>query len=374
MQVDFSLCLERHPLPAGGYLAQLTLNAPARLNALTPEMVELLHRYLLELRSDSEAVAVLLDSAGGRSFCAGADARRMMESALANPGGAAVEAEAFLAREYRVAYLIHTFPKPVICWADGLVMGAGLGLMAGASHRIVTENSRLSSPEATIGLLPNAGAGWFLGNMPGKTGLFAALTGVPLGAADALYAGLADYCYAANSKAQLIRGLLRLGWCDDEQSNHEMLTDALTDWEAEQGMCLSDAPLKEHRKWIDQHCEAQCAVQLGKAFQQRGRADPWLQDAAAGLARGAASSLALIVAQFAACANKSLAEVLRIEMVLAANRLRDPEFAEGVRARLMDRDRDPHWCYQCPSEVPDQELSALLSSPWERHPLADLGQ
>ncbi|MDX1506582.1 MAG: enoyl-CoA hydratase/isomerase family protein [Spongiibacter sp.] len=373
MQVDFSVCLERHPLPAGGYLAHLTLNAPARLNALTPEMAELLYRFLSDLRDDSEAVAVLLDSAGGRSFCAGADARRMMQSALSNPGGAAVEAEAFLACEYRTAYMIHTFAKPVICWADGLVLGAGLGLMAGASHRIVTENSQLSAPEATIGLLPNAGAGWFLGKMPGKTGLFAALTGARMSAADALYGGLADYCYASTFRQQLLRSLLHLPWCDDHRANHEMLTDALTDWEAEQGMSLANARLKEHRRWIDQHCEAECAVQLRRALQRGAESDPWLQSAAEGADKGAASSLALIVAQFAASTNKSLAEVFKLEMILVANRLRDPEFAEGVRARLIDRDRDPHWCYQCPSEVPQQEIDALFASPWPNHPLADMG-
>mgnify|MGYP003721768405 FL=1 len=100
MNVDFSICMERHPLPAGGYLAQLTLNAPSRRNAITPEMAERLHRALLGLRDDPEAVAVLLDGAGDGGFCGGADAQRMLASALANPGGAAVEAEAFLCCGY----------------------------------------------------------------------------------------------------------------------------------------------------------------------------------------------------------------------------------------------------------------------------------
>ena len=373
MNVDFSICMERHPLPAGGYLAQLTLNAPSRRNAITPEMAERLHRALLGLRDDPEAVAVLLDGAGAGGFCGGADAQRMLASALANPGGAAVEAEAFLCCGYISAFLIHTFPKPVICWGDGRVMGAGLGLMAGASHRIVTEHSRLSVPEASIGLLPNAGAGWYLGKMPGETGLYMALTGVQLGAADALYAGLADYCWASAEKSTLLRSLLHLPWCDDSSANHEMLTDALTDWEVEQGICLQHAPLKTHRQWIDQHCRESCPASLESALAGAAPRDAWLSESLAGLRRGAASAHKLIVRQFERSRGLGLADVLRLEMTLAANRLRDPEFAEGVRARFKDRDQDPHWCYRSVAEVPDEEIEALFVPPWQQHPLTALG-
>ncbi len=372
MNVDFSICLERHALPAGGYLAQLTLNAPACCNAIGPEMAERLHHSLLLLRDDSEAVALLLDGAGKQGFCSGADVRRMAASALANPGGAAVEAEAFLSCGYTAAYLLHTFPKPVICWADGQVMGAGLALMAGASHRIVTENSRLSSPEASIGLLPNGGAGWYLGQMPGYTGLFTALSGVELLAADALYAGLADYCWSSSGKQALLRSLLQLSWCDDDASNHVMLTDALTDWEVEQGISLRDAPLKAHRQWIDGHCAKRCPEQLLRGLHGVAKSDPWLAGALAGMRRGAASAQKLIVRQFAQCQGLGLADVFRLEMTLAANRLRDPEFAEGVRARYQDCDQDPHWCYHSVAEVPDEEIDALFVAPWEQHPLAGL--
>lgn len=354
-------------------MAQLTLNAPSRRNAITPEMAQRLHHSLLALRDDAEAVAVFMDGAGDKGFCGGADAQRMLESALANPGGAAVEAEAFLCCGYIAAFLINTFPKPVICWGDGRVMGAGLGLMAGASHRIVTENSRLSSPEASIGLLPNAGAGWHLANMPGHTGLYAALTGVELGPADALYAGLADYCWSSSAKPALLRSLLLLPWCDEAPVNHEMLTDALTDWEVEQGISLQNAPLKAHRQWIDQRCRSACPLALERALERAAGRDLWLQASLEGMRRGAASALKLIVRQFERSQGLGFADVLRLEMILAANRLRDPEFAEGVRARFKDRDQDPRWCYRCVSEVPDEEVEALFVSPWAQHPLSALG-
>ncbi|WP_157581098.1 enoyl-CoA hydratase/isomerase family protein [Spongiibacter tropicus] len=374
MQVDYSLCLQRLALPAGGYLARLTLNAPAKLNAIGPEMAERLLHTLIVLRDDAEAVAVFIDGAGDRGFCGGADVLRMLESALANPGGAAIEAEALLRCEYMAAYLIHTFPKPVICWADGRVRGAGLGLMAGASHRIVTERSQLSVSEASIGLIPTAGASWYLGQMPGHTGLFAALTGVELGPADALYSGLADYCWDSQSKESLLNSLLELSWEEDPEANSELLTDCLTDWEVEQGVSLQDAPLKAHRPWIDKHCERRCVRALKAALERDARRNDWLALALDGANRGAASALKLIVRQFADSRGLGLADVFRLEMVLAANRLRDPEFAEGVRARFKDRDECPNWCYRCVDEVPDEETNALFVPPWDRHPLADLGR
>jgi enoyl-CoA hydratase/carnithine racemase len=369
LQIEYAVCLERHPLPAGGYLAQLTLNAPARLNALTLEMVTLLHRLLIELRDDKEAVAVFLDGAGGRGFCVGADALRIRASALGNPGGAAVEAEAFFAHEYAAAYLIHTFPKPVVCWGAGIVMGAGLGLMVGASHRIVTGNSRMAMPEISIGLFPNVGASWFLGQMPGCCGLFTALTGVELSPADALYAGLADYCLDDDSKDEVMRKLLLLDWCDDPQWNSECLTECLTDIEAEQGAALGMASLKNYRAWIDTTCGQMSAVDVSKGICQYRGTDPWLARAAQGHARGAASTAKLIFRQLEAGRQLSLLDVFRMELILSANRVRDPEFAEGVRARLIDRDRDPRWCYRSIDDVPDLELEIMFKSPWTVSPL-----
>lgn len=372
MQVDFSVHLERHSLPAGGYLGQLTLNAPRRHNALTPEMVELLYRLLVELRDDPDAVAVFLDGAGQQAFCSGGDALRMRQSALANPGGAAVEAEAFFAREFAVAHLLHTFPKPVIVWAGGLVMGAGLGLLVAGSHRIVTESSRLSLPEISIGLFPNTGASWFLAQMPGATGLFTGLTAAQLLPADALYAGLADYCLGGTSKARVLRALLHLDWCDDADWNHQCLTDLLTDIEAEQGVPLGLSHLKTHRRWIDEACKSGDPGRvLRRIGGYKGSVD-WLQAAAEGLRRGAASTAKLVFLQLQRSRGLSLAEVFRMELVLAANRVRDPEFAEGVRAVLIDRDRDPRWCYRSIDEVPDAEIEALFKLPWDSHPLAHL--
>lgn len=371
MQMGFAVCTSEHPLPGGGYLARLRLNAPAQLNALTPEMVELLYRQLQKIAADPEALGVWLDSSGERAFCVGADLRRMLDSALANPGGSAIEAEAFFTCEFELIHLLHRFPKPVICWGQGLVMGSGLSMLATASHRIVTQSSRLSMPEVGIGLLPNAGASWFLQQMPGATGLFAALTATELQAADALYAGLADYCFADAAKATVFNGLLDLEWQGNSAVNAILITEYLTDQEVELGEALAFSALKQYRRWIDDHCAEGLSV-LACQLAACGDKELWLGEAAKGFDRAAVSSQLLLQRQLQQAERLTMADILRLELITVANRIRDPEFGEGVRARLIDRDRDPRWCYRNYADVPEQELTAFFTQPWEQHPLQHL--
>ncbi len=364
--------LQRQPLAAGGYLAHLSLNSPKSLNSLNLEMVQALLAHLRELAADDQAAAVFLDGEGARAFCAGGDVRRMRESALAgNGGGRALEAERFFETEYRVDHLIHHYPKPVICWAHGIVMGGGLGLLAGASHRIVTGTSRLAMPEITIGLYPDVGASWFLRRMPGRSGLFCALTGAQLNAADALYAGLADYCLDEDSKQQVLHLLQRLDWQCDGEADRAMLTDALTEIEADQDQALPDSHLKARRGLIEDVCGGDLPA-IAHALGDLHGDDAWLNAACEGFRRGAASTAKLVFRQLQEGAELSLTEAFQQEMVLSANRVRDPEFVEGVRAQIVDKDREPAWRYAAVEEVPDAVITALFDPPWPRNPLADL--
>src|SRR5262249_60938521 len=130
---------------------------------------------------------------GGRSWPGGAVGGFYGATRAADPGKVPQEASAFFEHEYRLDYRIHTFPKPILCWGHGIVMGGGIGLLAGASHRVVTPRSRLAMPEISIGLYPDVGGTWVLGRMQGRLGLFLALTGAPLTASDARFAGIADH-------------------------------------------------------------------------------------------------------------------------------------------------------------------------------------
>ncbi|MBD2858222.1 enoyl-CoA hydratase/isomerase family protein [Spongiibacter sp. KMU-158] len=357
MQIGFTS--QRHVLPGGGYLVQLSLNAPTQLNALCHEMAELLLRQLRLFIEDPEALGLILDSTTDKAFSVGADLRRIRESAMANPGGEAVEAEAFFTSEFALVQLIYQCPKPVLCWADGFTMGSGLSVLAASSHRVVGSAVAASLPETGLGFFPNAGLNYFLHQMPGKLGLFTALTGIQLNLADLLYGGLADYCFDSNAKSTVLAGLLDLDWEEDAEANAELLTEYLSDIEAELGASLPGSELKAHREWVDQHCEGSLSaldVQLESAT-----GDAWLTQAAQGFRRAAASSQKILYRLQKHCEHHGLAEVLRLELGLVSQRIRDPEFSEGVRARLLGKDRDPHWCYATISDVPESEINALFA-------------
>jgi len=169
-----------------GRLGRITLNRPAAINALTGELVALIADALSDWANDDTVATVLLDGAGDRGFCAGGDVVALARS------GAADEADAFWRAEYRLKAAIARYPKPVVALMDGLVLGGGVGLACHASHRVVTERSRVGLPETGIGFLPDVGATWLLARAPGELGLFAALTNRFLSGPEAIELGLAD--------------------------------------------------------------------------------------------------------------------------------------------------------------------------------------
>src|SRR5699024_3623962 len=140
---------------------------------------------LTQWATRDDVVCVVIHGTDERAFCAGGDIINLYHAMRAADGAPSAQAEGFFASEYRLDYTIHTFPKPLLCWGTGAVMGGGLGIMAGASHRVVTENTTIAMPEVGIGLFPDVAAGWFLNRMPGRMGLFLALTGSPMNATDA---------------------------------------------------------------------------------------------------------------------------------------------------------------------------------------------
>ena len=198
-----------------GKVGRITLNVEPTLNSLTLEMVDLLQARLDGWREDDSIGAVFIDGAGEKAFCAGGDVQALHASAVETPGGPCEYGEAFFTREYRMNYTLHTWPKPLVCWGHGIVMGGGLGVMAGCSHRIVTEKTRIAMPEVTIALFPDVGGSWFLNHMPGKSGLFLALTGASINAADAIYTGIADRFVSSEHKQAVLDALVEQAWSAD---------------------------------------------------------------------------------------------------------------------------------------------------------------
>ncbi len=357
---------------AAGKLGRVTLNVPATLNSLTLHMVDLLQTKLDIWRNDDAVAAVFLDGAGEKAFCAGGDVQALYRSATATPGGPCEYAEDFFAREYRMNYTLHTYPKPLICWGHGIVMGGGLGVMAGCSHRVVTEKTRIAMPEVTIALFPDVGGTWFLNHMPGSAGLFLALTGASINAADAIYTGIADRFIASERKTEVLDQLLRQAWSIDAAANHARVRHVLRPFtEQSIGQCPG-GQVEPHLVSINSLCDGDDIHEIIDNIVALPAQDPWLSKAGESLAHGSPLSALWTARQLREQRHASLREVFQSEIRLATNIVRHPEFAEGVRALLIDKDRKPEWRYRASRDVPPPVLDAFFTAPWEHNPLADL--
>lgn len=360
-------------IPAGtGKLGRITLNVPATLNSLTLQMVDELQQVLDAWRDDDSIGAVFIEGAGEKAFCAGGDVQALHASAIAKPGGPCDYGERFFAHEYRMNYALHTYSKPLICWGHGIVMGGGLGVMAGCSHRVVTEKTRIAMPEVTIALFPDVGGTWFLNHMPGSAGLFLALTGASINAADAIYTGIADRFIASEHKDEMLEQLQRQHWQSDANANHALVRHVLRAFtEQSIGQCPG-GQVEPHLGSINTLCDGDDIHQIVDNIVNAPTRDPWLAKAGEALAHGSPLAILWINRQLQSMRLASLRECFQSEIQLATNIIRHPEFAEGVRALLIDKDRKPAWQYPTTRSIPDAELDAFFSAPWGSNPLADL--
>ncbi|PKG58602.1 enoyl-CoA hydratase [Shewanella sp. Choline-02u-19] len=362
---------------SGKHIGVATLNIEKALNALNIEMVQALTSQLTAWRNDNNIVAVVLDGAGEKAFCAGGDVRAIYHAALATPGEVTAQATDFFKQEYQLDYLLHTFAKPVLVWGDGIVMGGGLGLMAGASHRVVTEHSRIAMPEVTIGLYPDVGGSYFLNRMPGKAGLFLGMTAYNMNGADAHYVGIGNHYLNRDDKELLFDAMATLAWADDKAFNHEMLHALIDDMQLDCETPLAPSQLEIHQVLIDDLMDGELTAiveRVSALDDTLKQAQPWLAKACKVMLAGSPISLALVHKQSQLGTQMSLAEVFKFELGLSVNCCARADFAEGVRALLIDKDRSPKWLYKDVASIPSDFVSSLMISPWaeSRHPLSDM--
>ncbi|WGL16085.1 enoyl-CoA hydratase/isomerase family protein [Microbulbifer bruguierae] len=355
-----------------GALGKLTLNLPKALNALNLDMIDQIAAQLDEWEQDDSLACIWIEGAGEKALCAGGDVVALYrESGSYRERGASQFVQDFFTREYRLDYRIHTYPKPIVVWGSGIVMGGGIGIMSGASHRIVTETTRMAMPEITIGLFPDVGGGWFLNRMPGRTGLFLGLTGAQFNGTDALYCGMADRLLPAAGKDALIAGLAALDFTGDPQRNQVLVSKEIQSRE----MSPSEQPAPNLRTHYDVIQELTDGATLSEVYQAiinyRGE-DKWLQRAAATLAAGCPLTAGIVWEQLRRARHMSLADVLRMELALAVNLCSNGQVKEGVRALLIDKDRDPQWQPATLEAVTPEQVMACFAQPWGESPLADL--
>jgi enoyl-CoA hydratase/carnithine racemase len=373
---DFSVLFKQVLTASGHTIGFVQLNAEKSLNALSLNMIRLLDRQLREWAADPAIVCIVLHGAGEKAFCAGGDVRSLYhamkeyQGAPPNPSGVT-----FFSEEYRLDYLLHRYPKPLLVWGTGIVLGGGLGLMAGASHRVVTETSRVGMPEITIGLFPDVGASWFLSRMPRRAGLFLALTGAHINGHDALVGGLADYFLRSSDRDAVFAQLSHVTWTGDAGSDRQALSTILQECAQATHALLPASNLTQHAELIESLCSGSSLKQIVANIVAYAGDDAWLKRAASTLAAGSPTTAALSWELQRRAQTLSLADTFRMELTVAVQCCAHPDLAEGVRALLIDKDNAPDWTPRTLDEITPAWLDEHFTEPtWPagRHPLAEL--
>ncbi|MCS7079899.1 MAG: 3-hydroxyisobutyryl-CoA hydrolase [Chloracidobacterium sp.] len=302
-------------------VAVLTLNRPQVINVLTTDMLRRLDQALDDLAADADVHTVLLRGAGTRGFCAGADVKWLRQCVL---DGRAEVGDEFFAVEYALDLRLRHFPKPIVAVMEGVTMGGGLGLAIGARYRIATPTTRLAMPEVHIGFFPDVGASWFLNQLPGAWGRYLALTGESIDGATARALGLATHHLTAEQVADLPRLLAEHG-----------VPAFLDRWETP-----AKAPV-ERQAWVDQHF-GQASLEAILASLDAAD-DEWSRQARRNLRAASPYSLKVTWDLVCAAPPASLEAAFAQEREAAQRAIRHPDYAEGVRARLVDKDFQPRW-------------------------------
>lgn len=361
-------------------IALAELNAPQSLNALNMSMFELLHKQLLEWQSNDEIAMVILQGSGDKAFCAGGDVvslyhalKTERENITDSQSSTAQEtAETiindqtiinsfgydFFTLEYQVDQLIHEFTKPILVWGDGYIMGGGIGLFAGASHKVVTEKTLLAMPEVTIGLYPDVGASWFLNKVSNNAGLFLGMTGAIFNAVDALNIGLANVAIKSSVKSDVISSLSNVLWQTNNE-NYELLDKALNKFvqQSEQAFASITSNVVEHQAIIKQLTNFDNGADIYQAILALDTESDWLQRAQAKLRKGSPLSALIIYQQLLISKDFTLEQCFASELNLSLRCCQYPEFSEGVRALLVDKDKSPRWQYENINDIPAERLA-----------------
>lgn len=324
-----------------GQLGHLILNRPQAMNALNHAMVKAVAQALDEWEADDGVATVLISGAGERGLCAGGDIVSIYHDA--RTGGNS--SEQFWRDEYHLNARIRRYPKPIVTLMDGVVLGGGVGISAHASHRIVTERSRIGMPETGIGFVPDVGGTYLLAQAPGELGTHAGLTGSMVSGADAIAMGLASHYVDSAVLPTLVAELA-------ERNVSSVV--------GRYGQAPPESELAQAHWWID---DAYASDDAGTILERLARVgDP--SATAAGETIAAKSPTAVTVTLEAlrrARAVSSLEEALNQELRVSLRALRWPDFAEGIRAQLVDKDRNPQWSPASLAQVPDEVVSGAFA-------------
>ncbi|MGV6801153.1 MAG: enoyl-CoA hydratase/isomerase family protein [bacterium] len=323
----------------------ITLNRPKALNALSIDMCAALDNQLRQWQEDDTIHAVLIKGAGDRAFCAGGDIRWLATMAAQDP----VKAAEFFRVEYTMNALIAHFPKPYVAMLDGVTMGGGVGVSAFASHRIVSDKTLWAMPETAIGLFPDVGGTYFLSRLKSGLGYYAALTGARLTAADLLYAELSDVNLGARDGTEIEAGLLAL-----TAPTAQSITAYLSEFNVK-----TDSELQKNADEIATYFENIDTIE--SLMQQLSSAKTEFAAVTyKTLSHVSATSMKITLEAMKRARTMTIDETLIMEFGIASRLMAGHDFAEGVRAQIIEKTRDPKWAPAKAEDIPETDILAYF--------------
>lgn len=347
----------------------ITLDRPKALNSLSLDMIRALNGALLAWRNDANVKAVVIRSSSERAFCAGGDIRFFYDAGRATPQGGSALLEDFFTEEYALNHLIHTYPKPYVAIMDGIVMGGGMGIaQAGETNRmrIVTDRTKMAMPEVNIGLFPDVGGGYFLSRTPGELGTYLGVTGEVIGAADALYAGLADVFVPAEQLPALTRML--------ETADASAIPAAIREFAAPFAGLADPAAslLAAERRAIDRHFTHDAVPAIAASL--AGDDNPFAGKTLETMNKRSPLMMCVTLSQLCRSATLGVADCLRMERTMVRRCFENGEVLEGIRSVVIDKDNAPKWTPASLSEVTQDMVERFFEPAWPAyaHPLQAL--
>jgi len=326
-------------------VGHISLNRPKAIHALTTEMCVAIADALTGWSDSDGIAAVMIDHAEGRGFCAGGDIAMLRSSALNDEGKTGRE---FFHAEYRLNHQLFTYTKPVVAFMDGITMGGGVGISQPAAFRVATENTKFAMPETGIGLFPDVGGGWYLSRLPGRIGQFLALTGARLDGAECHAVGLATHYIASENLARVKAAIV------DDPANIQAILDEASDTPPE-------ARILANRENIDRLFAGRTLEEILAALEAND--SEWAAKELKTLRTKSPQSCKVALRQLAdSLTLGSFAEEMRMEYRIGSRVLVSHDFAEGVRAVIVDKTGDPQWNPATPQGVTDDQIEAIFAA------------